>query len=67
MTFPANVGYPLGEGENAGKQLYYMLEIHYDNPDEVAGLKFKTGVQFYYTDEIRYTMQYFWSIMILLG
>lgn len=54
MTFPDNVGYPIGDGDNAGKQIYYMIEIHFDNPDEEEGIQFKTGVQFYYTDEIRY-------------
>ncbi|XP_035702350.1 DBH-like monooxygenase protein 2 homolog [Folsomia candida] len=53
MTFPDNVGYPIGDGDNAGKQIYYMIEIHFDNPDEEEGIQFKTGVQFYYTDEIR--------------
>ncbi|XP_021960173.1 DBH-like monooxygenase protein 2 homolog [Folsomia candida] len=53
MTFPENVGYPIGEGDDAGQQFYYMLEIHYDNPDKKEGVQFKAGVQFYYTNETR--------------
>lgn len=53
--FPENVGYSIGE--EAGQQ-YYMMEIHYDNPAEIEGLKFETGVEFYYTDELR------WDILL---
>lgn len=53
MVFPENTGYPIGEGDSAGKHMYYMLEVHYDNPDEFENVKFNTGVQFYYTNETR--------------
>jgi hypothetical protein len=53
MTFPHNVGYPIGDGDSVGKQTYYMLEIHYDNPDKREGVSFKTGVVFFYTNETR--------------
>lgn len=54
MTFPPNTGYPIGEEEETDREYFYMLEVHYDNPDEIAGLRFETGVSFYYTNEIRY-------------
>ncbi|XP_021961495.1 DBH-like monooxygenase protein 2 homolog [Folsomia candida] len=53
MTFPPNTGYPIGEEEETDREYFYMLEVHYDNPDEIAGLRFETGVSFYYTNEIR--------------
>lgn len=49
MVFPDNVGYPIGEGID----LFYMLEIHLDNPQKKSGLRFEAGVKVYYTDKIR--------------
>lgn len=53
MVFPENVGYPISEGSDAGIHQYYMLEIHYDNVDELSGPSFKTGTRVYYTDNLR--------------
>lgn len=53
MVFPENVGYPIGYGDQEGKEAFYMLEIHYDNPDERTGVQFETGVSFFYTNETR--------------
>jgi hypothetical protein len=52
MIFPENVGYPIGEG-TSGQVQYHMLEIHYDNPLEREDVRFKTGVNYYYTEELR--------------
>jgi len=53
MVFPDHVGYPISEGEDAGKQQYYMLEVHFDNPEQIENVQFKTGTRVYYTDELR--------------
>ncbi|XP_021952866.1 DBH-like monooxygenase protein 1 [Folsomia candida] len=50
LVFPEDAGYPIGDLPG---QQFYMMEIHYDNPDMIEGLKFETGVEFYYTDELR--------------
>lgn len=47
MTFPENVGYPIGQ------ESYYMLEIHFDNPEELTGIPARSGVAVYYTNETR--------------
>ncbi len=48
--FPDNTGVPIGEDENE----YYMTEIHYDNPKKLAGVKVHSGMEMYYTDQLRY-------------
>ncbi len=54
MTLPENVGYPTGEDGSAIQGRFYMLEVHYDNPKRAQGLQFKTGVRFYFTENVRY-------------
>ncbi len=55
--FPDHVGLEL-KGKSNGRE-YYMLEIHYDNPDMIDGTRFETGVQIYYTNETRlYLLKY---------
>jgi len=51
-VLPETLGYPIGE-ENNGKQQYYMMEIHYDNPEKRNDATFNTGVTMYYTDALR--------------
>jgi len=54
-VFPENVGYPISDkAEDVGKQRYYMLEIHYDNPERLKDVRFRTGVKAYYTDKLRW-------------
>jgi hypothetical protein len=48
--FPLEAGYSIGGSD---EDWYYMLEVHYDNPQELAGLQFDTGVRIYHTTEIR--------------
>lgn len=48
---PENIGYPIGDGPDPRAQSYYLLSIHYDNPNELKGLNFRTGVEFHYTEE----------------
>lgn len=50
LNLPDNVGYPVGEN---GVHEYYMLELHYDNPEMLEGLQFETGAVIYYTDQLR--------------
>ncbi|CAL8133761.1 unnamed protein product [Orchesella dallaii] len=49
MIFPEGVGYPFPE--KVGESNYYLLEIHYDNPEKLPGLTFKTGERVLYTDK----------------
>jgi hypothetical protein len=51
MVFPENVGYPMGE-ENEGER-FFLLEIHFDNPEKKVNLTFETGVSFFYTNKTR--------------
>ncbi|CAL8110024.1 unnamed protein product [Orchesella dallaii] len=47
MIFPEGVGYPFPE--KLGENNYYMFEVHYDNPESLPGLTFKTGGRVVYT------------------
>jgi len=47
FIFPSGVGYPFG-----GKTpQYIVLEVHYDNPNLVAGNLDSSGYEFFYVDE----------------
>ncbi|OXA49743.1 DBH-like monooxygenase protein 1 [Folsomia candida] len=50
MIFPEDVGFPIGETSTVQ---YYMVEVHYDNPDRLEGVSFETGLAMYYTTELR--------------
>ncbi len=50
MIYPDHVGFPVGED---GERNYYMLEVHYNNPDALAGLTFETGLEIYYTPQLK--------------
>ena len=45
--FPDFLGFPFTEGE------YFKLEVHYDNPQQLEGVHFETGLKLYYTDQLR--------------
>eukprot|EP00118_Oscarella_pearsei_P016613 m.160502 g.160502 ORF g.160502 m.160502 type:complete len:204 (+) comp38775_c1_seq6:853-1464(+) len=46
LRYPIDVGYPFG-GQSG---LYtVVMEIHYDNPDQLTGLKDSSGMRFHYT------------------
>uniref|UniRef100_A0A3P9KJA9 Monooxygenase, DBH-like 1, like n=1 Tax=Oryzias latipes TaxID=8090 RepID=A0A3P9KJA9_ORYLA len=47
---PENAGIPIG-GEN--KNILYRLEIHYNNPQQKAGVVDNSGLRLYYTDQLR--------------
>ncbi|CAG0897729.1 unnamed protein product [Darwinula stevensoni] len=47
-TYPENVGYVLPEGG-----MFFMLEMHYDNPEAVSGIQDDSGLTVYYTDVLR--------------
>ncbi|XP_076044750.1 uncharacterized protein LOC143027356 [Oratosquilla oratoria] len=49
--YPDHVGYPLGE-DNQGAT-YFLLEIHYDNPDFKSGIVDNSGLRLYYTERLR--------------
>ncbi|KAG4066822.1 hypothetical protein HA402_012889 [Bradysia odoriphaga] len=50
VVFPDHTGYPFAVD---GKQNYYMLEVHLDNPQGLAGLTFETGLEIFYTSQLR--------------
>ncbi|CAG0892497.1 unnamed protein product [Darwinula stevensoni] len=47
-TYPENVGYVLPEGG-----MFFMMEMHYDNPEGVSGIQDDSGLTVYYTDVLR--------------
>lgn len=49
--FSPEMGIPIPE--KVGRMEYYALEIHYDNPKGISGLRFQTGARFYYTSKLR--------------
>jgi len=51
--FPENVGSPIGEEEETK---FFMTEVHYDNPKKVPNLRIHSGMNFYYTDNLRYIL-----------
>ncbi|XP_071944655.1 DBH-like monooxygenase protein 1 [Antedon mediterranea] len=59
LTFPEHVGYRIG-GENEIK--YLQLNIHYDNPQFLTGIRDSSGVRIYYTPTLR---QYDSSMMMI--
>ena len=48
--FPYHVGQPIGGEERAG---YFLLQIHYDNPDMDTGVVDNSGLSILYTDKLR--------------
>ena len=48
---PDTAGLPLGE-EHGGAD-YFLLEIHYDNPNGHKGVVDHSGLRVYYTDKLR--------------
>jgi dimethyladenosine transferase 1 len=51
LLLPEHVGYPVGEEET--RMEYFMLEIHYDNPEVLPDARFETGVEIFYTEKLR--------------
>lgn len=50
VVYPDHVGYPLAVD---GKTTYHLLEVHIDNPNNLRGVTFETGVEILYTPRIR--------------
>ncbi|KAL7633131.1 UNVERIFIED_CONTAM: hypothetical protein RMT77_016501 [Armadillidium vulgare] len=48
---PDHVGYPVGE--DYGGATYFLLEIHYDNPEFKGGVVDNSGLRMYLTDKPR--------------
>jgi len=44
---PGDAGIPFGEFP------YYMLEVHYNNPEKITGLVFEAAVEVTYTNRLR--------------
>lgn len=47
VFFPDHVGIPLNKNE------YYMLQVHYDNPQIVSGIRVNHALEVFYTDKLR--------------
>lgn len=50
FALPDDVGFPLFDGTD--RQALYV-QIHYNNPDEIAGMRDSSGVRIYYTHDER--------------
>ncbi len=50
VLYPEHTGYPLAVD---GQPSYYLLEVHFDNPEHLPGLTFETGLEIFYTDQLR--------------
>lgn len=50
FTYPKEVGLPFG-GSNYNP--YIRIEIHYNNPNEVAGVVDSSGMRIKYVDKLR--------------
>ncbi|XP_064084122.1 DBH-like monooxygenase protein 1 homolog [Macrobrachium nipponense] len=48
---PEHVGFPLGEEH--GGATYFMMELHYDNPNLRRGIVDNSGLRIYYTEKLR--------------
>ncbi|XP_065897525.1 putative DBH-like monooxygenase protein 2 isoform X2 [Dysidea avara] len=51
FIFPENAALPIGGTDKI--HTHYLLEMHYDNPDEVSGIVDSSGIRLYYTDKPR--------------
>ncbi|XP_060594958.1 dopamine beta-hydroxylase-like [Ruditapes philippinarum] len=51
MVLPEEAGFPLG---GADFSRYVLLEVHYNNPDKVAGMIDASGIRFYVTSSLRH-------------
>ncbi|XP_074654945.1 dopamine beta-hydroxylase-like isoform X2 [Tubulanus polymorphus] len=50
MVYPENVGVPIGGDEMSR---YVVVQVHFNNPDRVAGQIDSSGIRFYVSDEER--------------
>jgi hypothetical protein len=53
MHMPENIGFPIAE---KGGRVYFMLEVHLDNPGGLPGIAFDTGAVIHYTPNLRFTL-----------
>ncbi|XP_054152477.1 DBH-like monooxygenase protein 2 homolog [Oppia nitens] len=49
-NLPPDVGFPMGQSSDI---TYLMLNIHYDNPDQVVGRQDSSGLEIYLTQKLR--------------
>lgn len=52
MTFPENVGY-LIKRESSSSYEYISVEVHFDNPDVLEGVRVVSNVDIYNTPNLR--------------
>ena len=51
LLLPEQAGYPMGVAEGGAE--YVMLEVHYDNPEQLSGLEIEMEIEIYHTTELR--------------
>ncbi|CAL8072115.1 unnamed protein product [Orchesella dallaii] len=49
MFIPQHVGIPFAESPDE----YYLLQVHYDNPNQLTGLEVGLKIDFFYTSKLR--------------
>lgn len=50
QVYPSDVGLPFGGPDYSP---YFALEIHYNNQEQISGLRDKSGMRFKFTDQLR--------------
>ncbi|KAJ3216242.1 hypothetical protein HDU67_009752 [Dinochytrium kinnereticum] len=50
-SYPDTAGIPIGVGENANR--YFSLQVHYNNPEQDAGVVDRSGIKVWYTKTLR--------------
>ncbi|XP_078700100.1 DBH-like monooxygenase protein 1 [Branchiostoma floridae x Branchiostoma belcheri] len=50
FTYPDHVGFSMGTADDPD---YIMMEMHYDNPNRLSGVRDSSGLRFYYTPNVR--------------
>ncbi|XP_078393553.1 DBH-like monooxygenase protein 2 homolog, partial [Cetorhinus maximus] len=59
LIYPDDAGFPLG---GADDPVYYMLQIHYDNPQELTGVRDHSGFKLHLTSDLReYDIGILWT------
>lgn len=48
VIFPEHVGFPVGPNPS-----YYLLEVHFDNPNNLVNVSFESGLEIFYTPNLR--------------
>ncbi|CAF4402673.1 unnamed protein product, partial [Rotaria sordida] len=50
IEFPEQAGYPVGLNSS---NKYFMVQIHYDNPQQISNRRDSTGIRYYLGNQLR--------------